>query len=233
MLKRVAIVDDETEGRNLIAKLLEEHGYACSSFSNGRDAISALGRDTFDLFIIDWNMPGISGIEVIEWARKNLKYYLPVIMMTSRSEETDIVKGLEAGADDFIIKPERGSIIAARVAAVMRRNNSDINTARVETFGRYSFDTAVNEARMDGILIEMTSKEFTLALSFFRNIQRPLSRAYLLETVWKSVGDLPTRTLDVHVSRIRSKLGLRPENGYSLQTVFGFGYRLEEMIEEE
>jgi DNA-binding response OmpR family regulator len=233
MLKRVAIIDDEAEGRSFIAKLLEGNGYACSSFANGRDAISAFGRDTFDLIIVDWNMPGITGIEVIEWVRSNTTRYVPVIMMTSRSEETDIVKGLEAGADDFIIKPERASIIIARAAAVIRRNNSDMQTARVETFGRYSFDTAVSEARIDDNLVEMTSKEFTLALSFFRNLQRPLSRAYLLETVWKSVGDLPTRTLDVHVSRIRSKLGLRPENGYSLQTVFGFGYRLEEIVDEE
>jgi DNA-binding response OmpR family regulator len=233
MLKRVAIIDDEAEGRNFIAKLLEGHGYTCSGFANGRDAISALGRDTFDLIIVDWNMPGITGIDVIEWVRSNVTHYVPIIMMTSRSEETDIVKGLEAGADDFIVKPERASIITARAAAVIRRNSSDTQSVRVESFGRYSFDTAVSEARVDGELVEMTSKEFTLALSFFRNLQRPLSRAYLLETVWKSVGDLPTRTLDVHVSRIRSKLGLRPENGYSLQTVFGFGYRLEEIVDEE
>jgi DNA-binding response OmpR family regulator len=224
---RIAVVDDELEMRNYLSELLSQRQFKCLPFVGGRDVISAFGRDTFDMLIIDWNMSGMSGIEVIRWVRKNVEAPIPIIMLTSRSDERDIVEGLEAGADDFIVKPEKANVIAARVAALIRRSGAQATPERQHQFGRYTFDTAGSIVTLDGVEITLTSKEFALALAFFQNMHRPLSRTYLLETVWNSVADLPTRTLDVHVSRIRSKLQLARENGYRIQTIFGFGYRFE------
>jgi DNA-binding response OmpR family regulator len=229
---RIAIVDDEQEMRSYLSEVLTQRQYKCSPFVGGREAILAFARDTFDMLIVDWNMSGMSGVDVIRWVRKNVEAPIPIILLTSRSDERDVVEGLEAGADDFIVKPEKANVIAARVAALFRRSTAAPTTERQKQFGRYTFDTAGSIVTLDGVEIAMTSKEFALALVFFQNMHRPLSRTYLLETVWNSVADLPTRTLDVHVSRIRSKLQLARENGCRIQTIFGFGYRFESYGEE-
>jgi DNA-binding response OmpR family regulator len=224
---RIAIVDDDPAARNYLDHVLVDRGYLCTQFSGGREALQALGRDTFDMLIVDWNMPGVTGIEIVEWARKNVTTPLPIIILTSRSDEFDIVRGLESGADDFIVKPETAGVIGARVSALLRRAAAVRPVARVHVFGDYTFDTSASAVRMGTDEIALTSKEFALALAFFQNQHRALSRSYILETIWNSVADLPTRTLDVHVSRIRSKLNLGRESGFRLHTIFGFGYRLE------
>jgi DNA-binding response OmpR family regulator len=224
---RIAIADDDAPTRNLIAQLLGEQGHQCTHFENGRDIVTALSRDTFDLLFVDWNMPAMDGIDVLRWARGNLSKCPPIIMLTSRMDEKDIVQGLEAGADDYIIKPASAPVIQARVAALLRRAAPPSSTDRFEEFGMYRFDRVTETVFFDGNEVNLTSKEFALAKAFFENQHRALARAYILETIWKVVGDLPTRTLDVHVSRIRTKLKLNPQNGYRLQTIFGFGYRLE------
>jgi DNA-binding response OmpR family regulator len=224
---RIAVADDEETIRDFTANLLRESGYVCALFNDGKALVTGLQRDTFDLVIVDWSMPGLTGLEVIQWARSSLTPCPPFIMLTSRLDKDDIVAGLAAGADDYIVKPEAPQVILARVEAVLRRVAPTENPVRLETFGAYCFDKMTETVRLNGQDITLTSREFGLALLLFRHTNRAFSRAYILETLWNSVGDLPTRTLDMHISRIRSKLGLSPENGYRLQTVFGYGYRLE------
>ena len=129
-------------------------------------------------------------------------------MITARASAEDIVTALDAGADDFIIKPIERSILLARVNAVLRRAYPSGATMRPETFGDHLFDPMAETVTYGEKTVKLTSKEFALALAFFRNMNRPLGRAYLLETVWGRNPDLPTRTLDAHVSRIRAKLDL-------------------------
>lgn len=224
---RIAIVDDDATMRTHIGDVLASDGHSCNYFDNGRAIVTALSRDTFDLLCLDWNMPGLSGVEVASWARENMATCPPILMLTSRTEEKDIVEGLKSGADDYLAKPISAPVLRARVAALLRRSAPPAANERFEQHGIYRFDRISETVSFDGADVELTSKEFALARSFFENQHRALSRAYILETIWKSVGDLPTRTLDVHVSRIRTKLKLNPENGYRLQTIFGFGYRLE------
>ena len=230
-IMRIAVIDDEVVVRNHIKELLQSRGYACSAFMSGQEIITALQRDTFDLIIMDWNMPGLTGLDVLAWVGENMPIRPSVIMMTSRANKEDIVRGLDAGADDYIIKPEEDRIIVARVEARLRDWKAADADLRIATFGCYVFDKLDNSVLVDGERVALTGKEFALARVFFENKHRPLSRAFILETVWKTVGDLPTRTLDVHVSRLRQKLKLTPENGYRLHTVFGFGYRLESFDE--
>lgn len=231
---RIAIADDEETIREFLSSLLTEAGYRCVAYRDGRDLATGLQRDTFDLIIIDWMMPGLNGLELLHWARENLDPCPPVIMLTSRADKTDVADALNAGADDYIIKPEAKNVILARVKAVMRRKAPPPEkSSRIEEFGRYSFDRMTNKVALDGEEFLLTAREFQLARLFFLNPNRAFSRSYILESLWKSAPDLPTRTLDMHISRIRSKLRLGPENGYRLQTIFGHGYRLEVFDAEE
>lgn len=230
---RIAIVDDEPDIRESLSDLLAGAGHRCASFAEGQALITQLQRDTFDLIMLDWVMPGTTGIELIEWIGKTQTPAPAVVMLTNRSAKDDIASALNAGADDYIIKPEDGNVILARVEAILRRVSGSGDMQRVEVFEQYTFDRMTNCVSVDGKEVKLTSKEFSLALMFFRNQHRALSRAYILETLWKSSADLQTRTLDMHISRIRSKLSLTPKNGFRLQTIFGYGYRLEGFGKEE
>lgn len=180
--------------------------------------------------LLDWNMPGRTGLDVIEWANANLDAPPPFVLLTSRQEKTDIVRGLEAGAVDFIVKPESDQVIRARIEAAGRRTAAS-GPARRGEFGIYRLDRLDRTITVNGDPVHLTSKEFELADLFFQNLDRPLSRSYLFSKVWRSTAEIETRTLDMHISRIRSKLKLKPENGYVVRTVFGFGYRMDEYIE--
>jgi DNA-binding response OmpR family regulator len=174
-------------------------------------------------------VPDVSGAEVLRWARERLPSNLPVLFMTSRSGEDDIVAGLSAGADDYMIKPIRRGELVARVQALLRRAYPTQNAVEQIKFGQYVFEVRTGRLTMKGNPVELTQKEFDLALLFFRNIGRPLSRAYILEAVWARDVEVVSRTMDTHVSRVRSKLQLRPEQGYRLAPVYSYGYRLEQL----
>ena len=191
--------------------------------------MNQLRRESYDMLVLDWQVPDLSGPEVLRWVRDKLPRTIPVLFITSRSGEDDIVEGLAAGADDYMIKPIRRSELVARVQALLRRAYPIQNTSEQIVFNDYLFETRSGRLTLAGKPIEITQKEFDLALLFFRNLGRPLSRAYILEAVWSRDVDIPSRTMDTHVSRVRSKLQLRPENGYRLAPVYSYGYRLEQL----
>ena len=235
---RCAVLDDDKAQTELVAKLLADAGHHCEVFHQGRTLINRLRQDTFDLLVIDWNMPGLSGIEVLETVRQGQHANLPILMITSRSDDEDVVRGLAAGADDYILKPLTPAIFMARVDAALRRAQLNRPQKSAATFGIYSFDVPTETATVNGEQIKLTAKEMALAMMLFENMSRPLSRSYLLESIWGQSPEAETRTLDAHVSRIRSKLNLRAENGYRVLPVYSYGYRLEPtnagaMVEEE
>lgn len=223
---RIAIVDDQPDELAWISGTLGDSGYNLAAFSSGEDLIAALRRDTYDLIMLDWNMPRMSGLDVLAWLPRNLEVAPPVIMLTSRNAKDDIVKALEAGASDYIVKPEDAEIVRARVNAALRRTGSGRGT-KESRHGGYLVDSGAGRVKFQDEAIELRPKEFELARLLFENVDRPLSRSYLMQRVWKSSPDIETRTLDMHISRIRTKLGLGPERGFALRTVFGFGYRLD------
>jgi DNA-binding response OmpR family regulator len=225
---QIAILDDDDAHNDLVASVLSEAGFGCTTFTRPATLLAELRRQTFDLLVLDWTMPGLTGVEVIEKLRSVVSRPLPVLMVTSRSSEGEIVTGLTAGADDYVVKPLSPPVLLARVQALMRRTYpASAAAGGHEDFGAFSFDPATESVSRDGRVEPLTTKEFQLAMVFFRNLSRPLSRDYLLRHVWGRRPDLETRTLDAHVSRLRSKLNLRPANGFRLVTVYGFGYRLE------
>jgi DNA-binding response OmpR family regulator len=229
----IAIVDDDETILRFVSRALEEDSHRCTAFRSGRSFLSAISRETFDLLIVDWNMPEMSGIEIIQSLNAAQGDRPPIIMLTSRAEKEDIAAALNQGADDFIVKPESPVVISARVNALLRRSMGNAHTADTLRFGSYMFDRRRNAVTFSDRDIVLTSKEFALALLLFMNQSRPLSRSYIMEAVWKSLADLSTRTLDMHISRIRTKLSLRSENGFCLRTVFGYGYRLEPSHEND
>ncbi|MGV8892878.1 MAG: response regulator transcription factor [Burkholderiaceae bacterium] len=225
---RIAVLDDDPKQTELTCKTLSAAGHKCHPFLSGKK-IQQSRRENYDMLILDWQLHDVSGSEVLLWARENLSPKLPVLFITSHTSENDIIEGLAAGADDYIIKPIRRNELVTRVQALLRRAYPSQNATEHIQFGRYGFETRSGQLTLDGALIAVTKKEFDLALLFFRNINRPLSRATILESVWSSNIEIPSRTMDTHVSRVRSKLHLRPENGFRLAPVYSYGYRLEQV----
>lgn len=186
-------------------------------------------RNSFDLLVLHWQKTDAEPEQVMHAVREYLPPTLPVLFMTSRSSEDDIIAGLASGANDYIIKPIRRGELIARVQALLRRAYPTQSALEQIHFGNYVFEARTGRLTVGGAPVDVTHKEFDLALLLFRNLGRPLSRAYILESVWARDVDIPSRTMDTHVSRVRSKLRLRPENGYKLAPVYSYGYRLEQM----
>jgi DNA-binding response OmpR family regulator len=226
---RIAVLDNDRSQADLICQVLTGAGHVCQAFDSGKDLLGVLRKDNFDMLLLDWHVTDLSGAEVLRRAKEKLPAHTPMMFVTGNSCEDDIVAGVAAGADDYMIKPLRRGELLARVQALLRRAYPSQNGAEQLQFGQYVFETRPGRLLMDGAVIDVTHKEFYLALLFFRNIGRPLSRAYIHEAVWIRETAVPSRTMDTHVSRVRNKLQLRPENGFRLVPVYSYGYRLEKM----
>ncbi len=225
---KIAVLDDDPVQLQAIAQVVENAGFSCTQFSRGQALISALRRDTFDLLVVDWNLPDKSGLEILTWARSNLTPPPPMLLVTSRADDEDIVAGLNAGADDYLPKPLSPVVLEARIRALLRRvYDQSQSQSDTETIGDVVFNATTTTVIRDGQAIPMTPKEFALARLLFRNLHRALSRTYLLEKIWGNDPDLNSRSLDMHISRVRTKLSLRPQQGYRLTPVYSYGYRLE------
>lgn len=227
---RIAVLDGDGEELALISSILRPLGHDCQAFTRGSALQRELLRETFDLLVLDWQLPDTTGPEFARWARTTLKDRVPMLLMTQRHEEEDIVEGLAAGADDIIVSPIRAGELAARVCALMRRAYTQ-QPPDDQTWGRYHFLPSRQRLEMDGVPVVLTQKQYNLALLLFRNMGRVLSRRYLLESVWGISSAMETehmsRSLDTHVSRVRAALQLRPDSGYRLAAVYGQGYCLE------
>ena len=225
---RIAALDDEPLQLELIKRTMVSIGHECHTFDHGEALLRELRKETFDLLILDWQLPDISGPDVVRWVRSNLDRRVPILFVTNRREERDIVEGLAAGADDFMVKPIRIGELAARVRALLRRIYASQGDTEL-VFGRYRFVIGMPILEMDGKPVDLKHREYELALFLFQNMGRLLSREHLREAVWGRGADISSRSLDTHISRLRNKLELRPANGYLLTAIYGLGYRFETM----
>jgi DNA-binding response OmpR family regulator len=223
---RIAILEDDPDQAALIEEVVANGGHDVHSYADGPALVRTCGQESFDLYILDWEVPGMSGEEVLRWIRAHAGAGVPVLFVTAHDEEGYVLRAFAAGADDYMIKPVRPPQLLARVSALLRRAYPMRNPAVVE-YGGYSFDTRARKLRVAGVEVKLTQKEFDLALFLFRNIGRLLSRGHILDAVWGRPDESLTRTLDTHVSRLRRKLGLKAEHGIRLVAVYQFGYRLE------
>ena len=226
---RISILDNDNTQADLICQVLNGAGHNCQSYDSGRDLLGQLRKDGTDLLIMDWQIGDVPAPELLRRAKEKLAPNTPTMFLAGSAAEDDIVAGVTAGADDYLVKPLRRGELVARVQSLLRRAYPSQNGAEQLQFGPYVFETRPGRLTMDGQPIEVTHKEFNLALLFFRNLGRPLSRAYIHESIWVRETAVPSRTMDTHVSRVRNKLQLRPENGYRLVPVYSYGYRLEKL----
>jgi DNA-binding response OmpR family regulator len=225
-MRKIAIVEDEPDELERLRIMLSGQGQ-CTLFSEGQAFLKAIHRDTFDLVCIDWNLPEISGVDLVKRIRSGAQApNIPIILITARSSDDDIVAGLISGADDFVTKPVRKPVLLARVETLLRRLAPPVDE-HLERFGDFVFDRSRDTVIARDEERPLTTKEFNLALLLFRNMHRPLARSYLMEEVWGAAANVSSRTLDTHVCRLKTKLGLTPANGYNFGPVYGFGYRLE------
>ena len=226
---RLAILDDDRELCAQLATVMRSAGHSCFEFHSGEGLRRALRRESYDLLLLDWDLPDLSGVNLLAWARSSLPSPPPVIMLTERADDSDVVHGLDTGADDYVDKPVQPAVLRSHVEALLRRSYGERGAPGIETFGDHVFDPIAMTVTVRSAPVDLTAKEFGLALLLFRNLNRPLSRAHIMETVWGRNPEAHSRTLDAHVSQVRGRLGLRPEHGLRLASVYSFGYRLERL----
>lgn len=228
----IASLEDDLVQAEFISQTLTESGFQCQSFNTGRSLLSALAKPHhFDLLILDWEVPDVSGLDVLRWVRSNLGQAIPILFVTSRTAEEDLVTGLQAGADDYMGKPIRKGELTARVNALLRRIAPGAHQEENFQFGRYHVYPEQGRIELDRQAVTLAPKEYELALLLFRNPGRLFSRDVLSSAVWNREIPATSRTLDTHLSNIRRKLELRPENGVRLTASYALGYRLELLSE--
>jgi len=225
---RIAVLEDDESQRDWMNSFLMALGHVSYSFVTAEGLLRELRRENFDLLVLDWNLPDMSGLEVARWVRANIKARIPILFVTCHVDEADLVEALKAGADDYMCKPVRVPELLARLHALLRRAYPD-QTGDMLTSGDYVFDQKAKTLTVKGELVELKHREYELAYLLFSRLGELLSRKYLQESVWGGQAAAVSRTLDTHISRLRVKLDLRPENGYRLSSVYSLGYRLESL----
>jgi DNA-binding response OmpR family regulator len=222
---RIAILEDDPDQLALLSRWIVNAGHQVHGYLRGAAVLKHAARESFDIFILDWEVPDISGVDVLRWIRTNLSASVPILFVTVRDTEEDIVHALNSGADDYMIKPVRQSETLARLGALLRRAYPQKEATRL-VIPPYEFDTQAGIVRLNGEAVALTPKEFDLAVLLFRNIDRLMSRGHLQEMVWGRGVELPTRSVDTHISQVRKKLGLRGEHGFRAAAIYNYGYRL-------
>ncbi|MDX1461022.1 MAG: response regulator transcription factor [Xanthomonadales bacterium] len=228
----IGILEDDSDQAALLQAWLEEAGYGVCVCAEGPEFIRSMQSKGFDLLLLDWNLPEMSGLEVLEWVRGNLRTRVPVLFLTTRTEERHVVRALESGADDYVSKPARQRELLARISALARRSGLTTGESDELEVGGFMFDRRRRQVSLGDEVIRLTRREFDLAWFLFQNLSKILSREYLLRHIWNMSSAVNTRTVDTHISRIRSKLNLRPENGWQLSSVYHYGYRLERLSDD-
>jgi DNA-binding response OmpR family regulator len=225
---RIAVLEDDRSQAYVLRHCLTVAGHNPKNFGRGTDLLAALKMERFDALLLDWNLPDISGLEVLSLVRNEFNSNIPAIVVTSRDAEEDIVQALREGADDYICKPVRPKELIARLESVVKHEENSDDEEILE-LGRLRVDVPSRRMLLNNVPVVMSLKDFDLAVYFFKNVGRVLSRRQIVGAVWGATFDLSSRTLDTHVSRVRAKLWLTEANGWHLAAVYGHGYRLERL----
>ena len=221
---RIAVLDHQAE--QALSHAMAGFGHECHPYTEGRMLLQALRRQTFDLLVLDWRLPDIPAVDVVKTVRNELRNRLPILFVAGQRERANAVEGLNAGADDFMTNPVQANELEARVNALLRRSYPASHEAEL-VFGDFHFYPQARTVKLHGAKIDLKSREYDLALFLFQNLGRMLSREHLHESVWGGTTEVQSRSLDTHVSRLRTKMGLRAESGFLLLAIYGMGYRLE------
>lgn len=228
-MTKILIVEDETSFSEAISFLLGKEGFETDVAENGRVALELFKSHAYDLVLLDLMIPEVSGIDVCRAIRTTSM--VPIIMLTAKDSEVDKVVGLELGADDYVTKPYSSRELVARIKAVLRRGvpeslDADSNSS-IQVAGRIRMDVERHQVTVNEVLINLPLKEFELLEFLLRNEGRVLTRGQLIDRVWGGDYYGDTKTLDVHIKRLRSKIEEDPANPQLIQTIRGLGYKFE------
>ncbi len=228
---RIGLLEDDKSQIELFDLWTRENGDLLQSWTTGESFRAAMDQQEFDLLVLDWHLPDTTGIDELDWLRSSKSINTPVIFITSRDSEASVVEALDHGADDYMVKPVKKEIAIARIRALQRRRGLATTTpatdsSRPVTFTPYHFNAQEGSVTLNGEAIKLTHKEFELAQYLFRHAGVLISRATIMQEIWGTRADLNTRTVDTHISRIRSKLRINPANGWQLSSIYQRGYRL-------
>lgn len=218
---RVLVIDDDARLFELLRTYFDQHAVALTHAGDGPNGLAMIAKDAFDAVLLDLMMPGMDGLEVLKRLRQ--KSNLPVIMLTAKGDETDRVVGLELGADDYLPKPFSPRELLARLRAVLRRGQGPVASERI-ALRDVMIDVAAREVRVHGKAVELTGLEFDLLLALMRRAGRVVPRDALLSAAGREDVVVGERTIDVHVSHLRQKLGDDPRSPTLIRTVRGVGY---------
>jgi two-component system response regulator RegX3 len=228
-MTRILIIEDEISFSEALSFLLEKEGFQTEVAETGKAGIAAFNKSTFDLVLLDLMIPEISGIDVCRTIRTTSQ--IPIIMLTAKDSEVDKVVGLELGADDYVTKPYSARELVARIKAVLRRgtleDSSTSESSGIHTAAGIRMDIERHQVTVNGNLIPLPLKEFELLEFLLRNEGRVLTRGQLIDRVWGGDYYGDTKTLDVHIKRLRSKIEVDPANPVLIQTIRGLGYKFE------
>lgn len=222
----ILIVEDEAPQAELLSYNLEREGYRTRVASDGDEALAVTAEESPDLVVLDWMLPEISGIEVCRQLRRRVdSKHLPIIMLTARGEETDRVRGLDSGADDYMVKPYSPGEMIARIRALLRRSRPGFSDETLE-YGGIAMDLAAHKVTFDGKPVRLGPTEYRLLLTLIERPGRVFSRERLLDLAWGREIYVEQRTVDVHIRRLRKALSDAGGNDL-IRTVRGAGYSLD------
>ncbi|WP_350260398.1 response regulator transcription factor [Paraburkholderia bonniea] len=234
---RIAILEDSIEQANAVAGWLTKAGHEVLVRHDGDSFLELIESEQVNLLLLDWDVPGTPGIEVLRLTRERFSHLLPVVMITQHDDEGDIVHGLNSGADDYLCKPVRERELVARVQAQLRKYFPEL--ARVPTLevGRYLLDSDARSVTVDGVngkkVLTLSAREFDLAFYLFQNLGRIVTKDVLIKQIWGAVDRKYDATLATYVSKLRSALELRAKNEVIVSTVYNYGYRLERVARSQ
>lgn len=230
-VNRIYFLEDDPVFARLYMEGFRNAGYEVSGFDKVASFTAAARQAKFDLLLLDWTLPDGQADMVIKWVRENIDWQIPILVASATNNEENVVYALWLGADDYVFKPIRLNELIARVQALVRRTSKPV-VRKVVSFPPYELDIKECTITLRGKLVPLTQREFDLTFFLFENAGKLVSRVQILHKVWGQADDVETRTIDAHVSRIKKKLLITPENGWQVSSVYGYGYRLEKFESE-
>lgn len=231
---RIAILEDTVKQAHCVANWMERAGFESVIRHDGDSFIQMLESAPADMLLLDWDVPGKCGIDVLKWARAGSAHAkVPIIMLTQHDDEASVVRGLNEGADDYVAKPAREAELVARVRAQARKYYPESMRGSKLRVGRYTLDAEARNVLVDGVdgqkLVNLPEREFVMAMHFFNKVGCVIAKEELCEKIWGQADRKYDATLATYISKLRNALQLRAKNGMVISTVYSHGYRLEEL----
>lgn len=221
----IAILEDDPDQQAALTLWLGAAGHTSVAWASVASFREGMAQAHFDAVLLDWMLPDGTGLDALLWLRQTLGWKLAVVVLTAREDEDTVVQALQAGADDYVVKPPKQLELLARLSTAVRRAGP--GGVLVLRLGAFEVDVSKHLIRLNGEALTMTQKEFDLAVYIFQNPGKLLSRDHLLNKIWGLNTEVDTRTVDTHVSRLRKKLQFDGRHGWKMTSVYGYGYRLD------